>query len=98
MPELSIEERVAAGAAWLDKHRPGWADAINLDQLDLADCTVCVLGQVYGDFWNAPLSDGLPGEWTRRATEMGFADDHGRYTELNEAWAALIDERRADDA
>lgn len=40
-------ERVARGAAWLDEKYPGWFNKIDLSILDLADCTQCVLGQVY---------------------------------------------------
>jgi hypothetical protein len=46
----TIAERVAAGAAFLDEHDPGWwrADverAIDLDTFDLAEPEHCVLGQ-----------------------------------------------------
>jgi hypothetical protein len=46
----TVAERVAAGAAWLDEHDPGWwrkdsGNAINLKALDLADTTACILGQ-----------------------------------------------------
>jgi hypothetical protein len=47
---ITIAERVAAGAAYLDKHDPGWwrADAgraIDLDSLQLDSGGMCVLGQ-----------------------------------------------------
>ncbi len=29
---------------------PGWADAIDVDRLDLDSCFDCVLGQLYNDF------------------------------------------------
>jgi hypothetical protein len=46
----AVADRVAAGAAFLDEHDPQWwrADverAINLDELELRDGTLCVLGQ-----------------------------------------------------
>jgi len=43
---LTDQERVAAGAAWLDKTRPSWVDEIDLDRLDLAVACQCVLGQI----------------------------------------------------
>lgn len=43
----TIADRVALGATWLDLHYPGWVDAIDLDTLDISNCTSCVLGQVY---------------------------------------------------
>jgi hypothetical protein len=46
----TIAERVAAGAAFLDEHDPGWwradvPNAIHLDTLDLGSERSCVLGQ-----------------------------------------------------
>lgn len=51
--------RVTAGAAYLDTVRPGWHDDVNLDHLDVATATDCVLGQLYGNYPNAPLFDGI---------------------------------------
>jgi hypothetical protein len=46
--ELAV--RAAAGAALLDRHRPGWARRIDLDRLDLASAEDDVLGQLDGSF------------------------------------------------
>jgi hypothetical protein len=51
---MSVDDRVAAGAAWLDANRPSWWQRINLDTLDLSLNCGCVLGQLDGDFWDAP--------------------------------------------
>ena len=45
----SLEERVAMGVRVLDRVVPGWDRLIGLGILNLADCYVCVLGQVWGD-------------------------------------------------
>lgn len=42
--------RAKAGASLLDVLRPGWAKQINLDALDLSNCSACVLGQLFGHF------------------------------------------------
>lgn len=39
-------DQVAKGAAWLDANYPGWVDVIDLDSLDISDCTSCVMAQV----------------------------------------------------
>lgn len=44
---ISIAERVAAGAAWLDEHYPTWWEKIEISTLNVASCHHCVLGQVY---------------------------------------------------
>src|SRR4051794_29574206 len=47
--------RVAAGAAWLDLHRPGWIGLVDVDLLQLDDPEECVLGQVFGDYRRVDL-------------------------------------------
>lgn len=42
-----VTDRVARGAAWLDDKYPQWYSKIDLSTLDLSNCTMCVLGQVY---------------------------------------------------
>lgn len=44
---LSVKERVANGARWLDENFPGWMDRINLETLDLNDSERCICGQVF---------------------------------------------------
>lgn len=49
MPRLETI-RAKVGATILDVFRPGWAHAVVPEALDLAECTACVLGQLYGRF------------------------------------------------
>jgi len=62
----TVAERVAAGCAWLDEHDPGWwrEDAVgngpaggpvNLDEMSMRSTCNCVLGQIYGGYYNAPI-------------------------------------------
>jgi len=44
---FTAEEVVAKGAAWLDEHYPAWVQAIDLSILELSNCDLCVLGQVW---------------------------------------------------
>lgn len=46
MKNLSVKERVANGAAWLDKVNPGWEHKIDLSTLELKNSCRCILGQV----------------------------------------------------
>ena len=81
MTELS--ERIAAGIAILDEAVPGWKKEIDCETLDLSDCSMCVLGQVYGTY-----NEGLT-VLTKRLIKPGmsyakenditnkFASDHG---------------------
>lgn len=96
-PTTAIAERVAAGAAWLDANFPGWARQVDLGKLDLANCRRCVLGQLIGDYNDAP-------DWVwENALTLGFTaldlhDNDARdvdFDDLTDAWWDLITVRRA---
>jgi hypothetical protein len=59
---MSVQERVARGARWLDGVRPGWRDALELSKLDIHSDVNCVLGQVFAEEATAhafPYSSGV---------------------------------------
>lgn len=101
-----VPERVQAGATWLDANVPDWLDRINPATLDLASCITCVLGQLFGNYWDAPIAPAcsyVPDvQGTDRAADHGFtvyydwdaSGDADNFAELNEAWRALIADRR----
>ena len=99
MTELSIEERVARGAAWLDRHEPGWVDDIDLDVLDIEDCSDCVLGQLFGDYCTAPddAKGAKPDRELALMRGFNFDDvlDPNDGAELTAEWRRLIESRRA---
>lgn len=45
-------EAIANGAALLDEQFPGWWRQINVGQLQLSDCNLCILGQIYRPLFN----------------------------------------------
>lgn len=101
----TVAERVAAGAAFLDEHEPGWVDLIDLGRLDLNHACNCVLGQAFAD----------ESEWANRCYDSGYdyararfhllrggadlgfdtADDYEPYEPLAAEWKRVIAERRA---
>lgn len=95
MTAPTVKERVAAGAAWLDEHEPGWWQRINLGTLVMRDSCGCVLGQLYGTFSAAPVPSSL-------SVALGF--DRNRigpprtgaadWAALDVAWRDLITARR----
>lgn len=91
MTALTIAERVAAGAAWLDAEQPGWVDRIDLDRLNLASSCRCILGQLFNDYFKVGLHP-------NRKEAMGFqvitGDPYTEYEQLEAAWIALIEDRR----
>ena len=50
--EASYRENVTRGAVWLDEKEPGWWERIDLERLDMDSLTDCIIGQLYGDFWD----------------------------------------------
>lgn len=82
---------VKRGARRLDKKRPGWAAMVNAAELNMRDCSECVLGQVCGQFGTGvrevvaepPLTPEDDIHYTaagakayERANVMGFAISH----------------------
>ncbi len=41
---------VKCGSHWLDTNHPGWAQKINLDNLQMDSCDYCIIGQAVGDY------------------------------------------------
>ena len=92
----TIVERVQAGAALLDEKDPGWA--IRLPRLSrlavgAGSGANCVLGQLYGHFWDGPRRLGIR---LADAEDYGFAEwERGKVGAVNAAWRAEILSRRA---
>ena len=103
-----VAERVAAGAALLDRRRPGWAAQVNPAALDMR-CRLqaaCVLCQLAGTDRLASLVDELGGpiiqpdahQWAvAHGLEPDDPDD-AAYAALTVAWQALLLARRQGGA
>jgi len=48
----TLAERVQAGADLLDGVTPGWRSRVNADTLDMDTSFDCVLGQLFGSYWD----------------------------------------------
>ena len=87
-----LKDRVQAGAEFLDDYQPGWA--INLtDQqlvdLDISHCTKCVLGSIFGAYYNVVRHNHKPYTHKqpltqREAVKYGF----NIYSEDDELWGS----------
>jgi hypothetical protein len=88
---LRLREKVRSGVRFLNERLGrGWQKRINLDELDLADCEECILGQLYGSYHDAPVL------WTYgQMAESGFAGGwaiKGGYPALTEAWLKYFED------
>jgi hypothetical protein len=104
----TVAERVAAGAAFLDEHDPGWwredfAHPIDVDRLWLGDCERCIFGQLRDDYnYGLDWMYGL--DIDADSAELGFMftwSSDNTWTEdddidaLTAEWKRVILERRA---
>lgn len=100
----TIQERVAAGAAWLDAHEPDyyapdpWYERIEVEHLQLTSTCNCVLGQLWGNYWTAvreqALGDTAPLGFNVRA-HLLVADRIAEVAALEAEWYRVITARRA---
>jgi hypothetical protein len=120
VPDLTLDEfllaereerdrKVAQGAALLDAEVPGWAQRIDLPSLSMRDGSHCVLGQLFGDYFNGTSTLGIKYQWQQKVSH-GFTIDLparlGRTMDrdidrefrlLTSAWKSLIGQRLATD-
>lgn len=90
----TIEERVAAGAAFLDENVPDWHERIKPEALSLVSCDACVLGQLFGHYEKGCEALGI-GAWSaqpnhERAVDLGFSDAYNCWNDLTAAWRAEL--------
>ena len=86
MSNIAPEDAAREGAKFLDAELPGWFGSVDLSDLAMNDCALCILGQVYGYY-----EDGLNAlDLTQdKACELGFDTDDS-YEDLDEAWYAEV--------
>lgn len=90
-------QRVAKGAALLDAQRPGWAQRINVRELDMSSGCFCILGQLEPSY-TAALRSLWPTDLACRVLETrrcGFdvnpsSDKFSDYLKLQWAWLDAI--------
>lgn len=101
---------VKRGIYWLDENHPGWAERIDLSQLNMAECTECVIGQAVGDYSATIAEQALDyPDTVIWATEHGFESPLAShymtcnpapvtysYFELDTLWAEEVKSRLGD--
>lgn len=96
-------ERVARGAAYLDRVRPGWHEQIDIGQLALESCTRCIVGQLRGfEVLSKPMRSFDPYygfDLTENELERDCPNDKDgaravAFRPLQDAWIEAIADRR----
>lgn len=97
--QLAVRQMVARGAELLDRVKPEWFTLIDLGTLDMALPRYCILGQLYGNYWDGLELLELTGTRDVQAYygfDLEFFPCAG-FTALEAApaWAVLQDEWKA---
>jgi hypothetical protein len=92
---------IEMGAALLDEKFPGWDAKIDVNLLDLTDCSWCVLGQLFGRYMAGlralGIYDGVRLDFAELSVAFGFNKNSihdTSFDDLKSGWETLILERR----
>ena len=84
----TIEQRVQAGVAWLTEKDAEWWKKIDPKKLNLLDRRLCILGQLYGCYFDARDKFNLSEEEVRG---LGFYnEDRKEYEYLAKEWRTVL--------
>jgi hypothetical protein len=73
----AMQERVQRGIELLNAKVPGWVERINIDELNMAICARCVLGQLFEHFDRGRKELGIKGfEYTHGFDVERFATEY----------------------
>ncbi len=103
--QAEMDKAVLRGVRYLDKNHPEWFRKIDLTVLNLQGAKVCILGQCFGDFWEA-LRDNLvntkgaqverDNDWAIRygfnapGSNTSNGSTNGTHEYLTYTWAAYV--------
>ena len=92
-----FEEQIAAGMRLLDERKPGWEREIDLNILRMSSCHQCVLGQIYGNYFETATSMELGEEYGFTLPFLPMLRDLPKRTAmwetLTQEWKSAIEER-----
>lgn len=94
----NLREVVEAGAAFLDRKRPGWDREIDLTKLEMNSTNNCVVSQLFGEYLEG--CEKLLGsqiDISRRQAygfTLPYAADSDDWAQLDREWTRLIASRR----
>ena len=96
-PLRTLQARVQRGALSLDgEFGFGWADKIDLSTLDLISPCHCILGQLFGDFWESDNVTGTAIGPHAKAIKLGFTSTQHEqaFLTLERLWIHQINKRK----
>lgn len=88
--DLSPRACVARGIAWLQEKYPQAMLRLDVEALDIADCTMCVLGQLFGDYQDSTEYLVYGSDWLIAhgftAAAVGTPNAWSAFEALSEQW------------
>ncbi len=90
------EVEIAKGAEFLDQNADieGWRGKINLDKLHMGNIYQCVLGQLFGNYWDVIHQYDISSANSQAMGFMAdtFSDDYAEngYDTLNREWKEFL--------
>ena len=94
---MNYQPVVEDGAKLLDQKRPGWANEINTETLEMHDFYSCILGQLYGHYFTGIdlLKIQIKGDaWGFNVRGFNVHRNPSLYQALQSAWLVEIKMRR----
>lgn len=82
-----LRHQIKQGAFFLDTHFPNWELKINPNTIDLSHAELCVLGQIYGNYWDGLKKLGINSEIS---DILGLAAPIHKSPKLDKMWKKLI--------
>ena len=96
MTPTTLKKRINLGVRWLNKTKPNWLKKIKTKSLDFRISDVCILGQIFGSFWNKIYEDRpTKGQISfSQAEKYGFVESDNKDNILTKLWVEKIKELR----
>lgn len=98
--KTDIQARAARGAVKCDEHQPDWWQRIDVDRLNMASCTLCIIGQSFQTMNYATIIEDRMCLNIAKDEDFNFGFDWKRGEGnqvgeiLREAWIAEIEKRQ----
>ena len=70
-----LKNRVEHGAEMLDTEVPGWFNRIDTGTLELENCVLCVLGQLFGEYYEGVKALGIRNQGSFFGFSLSFGDE-----------------------
>lgn len=92
---VNLQDRVSAGADFLDHAKPGWASGVSTEKLNAASINNCVVGQLFGHYVQKGR-DALATFSERKLDEEGLGfvgGNSAEYRDMTRLWRVQINLR-----